>query len=176
VKAHSIGLRVNINGIDYREKVPSDITLLDYLRKNRQLMGTKKGCNAGECGTCTVLLDGRAVYSCITLAIQADGKKVETIESLGDEENLDPIQQAYVDAGAVQCGYCIPGMIMATKELLNNNSHPRAQEIREALAGNLCRCTGYRQIMEAVELAARNMSGGGTEKDHGHESYPNENS
>jgi len=169
VEDRTICLRININGIDYREDIPSDITLLDYLRKYRQLMGTKKNCGAGECGTCTVLLDGRAVYSCITLAIQAYGKKVETIESLGDEESLHPIQQAYLDAGALQCGYCTPGMIMTTKELLDNNPYPQDREIREALAGNICRCTGYRQIIEAVKLAARKMSGGKTERDDGHE-------
>lgn len=169
----TIRLKININGTDYEEDIPSDITLLDYLRKYRHLMGTKKGCGTGECGTCTVLLHGRAVYSCITLAIQAYGKKVETIESLGDEESLHPIQQAYLDAGAVQCGYCTPGMIMTTKELLDNNSSPRDPEIREALAGNICRCTGYRQIIEAVKLAAQKISDGQIERDDGHECYQN---
>jgi carbon-monoxide dehydrogenase small subunit len=173
VEGNTICLKVSINGMNYEENIPSDITLLDYLRKYRQLMGTKKGCGAGECGTCTVLLDGRAVYSCIVLAIQAYGKKVETIESLGDEESLHPIQQAYLDAGAVQCGYCIPGMIMTTKELLNNSSHPPDQQIREALAGNICRCTGYRQIIEAVKLAARKVPGKETERDDSHECYQN---
>jgi len=149
---------ININGKNYQDNVPTHITLLDYLRNYRQLTGTKKACGAGECGSCTVLLDGRAVYSCITLAIQAHGKHVETIEALGDDENLHPIQQAYIDAGAVQCGYCTPGMIMSTKELLTKKSAPQDTEIKEALAGNICRCTGYKQIVDAVKIAAEEMT------------------
>lgn len=150
-------LNINVNGKNYKDHVPTDLTLLDYLRKYRQLIGTKKACGAGECGSCTVLLDGHAVYSCITLAIQAHEKNVETIEALGDEEKLHPIQQAYIDAGAVQCGYCTPGMIMSTKELLTNNPSPQNNEIKNALAGNLCRCTGYKQIVDAVNIAGKKM-------------------
>lgn len=150
-------IKINVNGKNYQDNIPSDITLLDYLRNYRQLTGTKKACGSGECGSCTVLLNGRAVYSCITFAIQARGKQVETIEALGDEENLHPIQQAYIDAGAVQCGYCTPGMIMSTKELLKKKSLPQDTEIKEALAGNICRCTGYQQIVDAVKIAAKEM-------------------
>ena len=154
----SMLLKININGEDFLDYVPQDITLLDYLRDYRHLMGAKKACGVGECGACTVIMDGRPVYSCITMAIQAYGKKIETIEGLGDEENLHPIQQAYIEAGAIQCGYCTPGFIMSTKSLLDKNPNPKVSEIKEALAGNICRCTGYMQIIDAVELAAEKIS------------------
>lgn len=151
-------LKINVNGRDYEDYVPEDITLLDYLRNYRNLMGAKKACGSGECGACTVIMDGRAIYSCITLAVQAQGKRVETIEGLGDEANLHPIQEAYIEAGAIQCGYCTPGMVMSTKELLDRNPRPNEEEIKEALAGNLCRCTGYVQIIDAVKLASDKLA------------------
>lgn len=157
MEKHIIEIKIKVNGREYRDMIPSDLLLIDYLRKYRLLTGTKKACGAGECGACTVLLDGKAIYSCITLAIQASGKTVETIESLSDGDTLHPIQDAYLDAGAVQCGYCTPGFIMTTKALLDRNPHPGEQCIQEALAGNICRCTGYRQIIDAVRLAAERM-------------------
>ncbi len=160
-----IEVEIKVNGREYRDIIPSDMMLIDYLRKHRLLTGTKKACGAGECGACTVLLNGKAIYSCITLAIQASGKSVETIEGLSDGEELHPIQDAYIDAGAIQCGYCTPGFIMSTKALLDKDPHPSEQCIKEALAGNICRCTGYQQIIDAVELAAERT---GKEAD-GHE-------
>lgn len=151
-------LKININGDDYTEYVPQDITLLDYLRTYRRLMGAKKACGVGECGACTVLVDGRAIYSCVTMAVQVAGTRVETIEGLGDGQDIHPIQEAFIEAGAVQCGFCTPGFIMSTKSLLDKNSHPQVEEIKEALAGNLCRCTGYVQIIDAVNIAAAKMS------------------
>lgn len=151
-------VNIKVNGREYRDMIPSDMMLIDYLRKRRLLTGTKKACGAGECGACTVLMNGKAIYSCITLAIQASGKTVETIESLSDGEQLHPIQEAYIGAGAIQCGYCTPGFIMSTKALLDHDQNPSQQCIKEALAGNICRCTGYHQIIDAVNLAAEKMN------------------
>ncbi len=150
-------LELTLNGKKVRDTIPSDMMLIDYLRSVRLLTGSKKACGAGECGACTVLMNGRPIYSCITLALQADGKEIETIESLSDGDTLHPIQEAYLDAGAVQCGYCTPGMIMSTKALLQKNPRPDSQCIKEAMAGNLCRCTGYHQIIDAIQLAAERM-------------------
>jgi len=153
-------LEITVNGGPRRDWVDEDVTLLQYLREDLGLLGSKKACGAGECGACTVLLDGRPVYSCILLALQATGKCVETIESLARKDGtLHPIQEAFVAAGAIQCGFCTPGFIMSAKALLDANHHPSDQEIKEALAGNICRCTGYVQIIEAVRLAARKMYG-----------------
>lgn len=151
-----VEVRMTINGKSYQDLIPSDLLLVDYLRSYKLLTGTKKGCSSGECGACTVLLNGKPVYSCIMLAVQAEGCSIETIEGLSDGDTLHPIQEAYLDAGAVQCGFCTPGFIMTTKALLDENPHPAEQEIKEALAGNLCRCTGYKQIVDAVLLAAEN--------------------
>lgn len=151
-----VEVRMTINGKSYQDLIPSDLLLVDYLRSYKLLTGTKKGCSSGECGACTVLLNGKPVYSCIMLAVQAEGCSIETIEGLSDGDTLHPIQEAYLDAGAVQCGFCTPGFIMTTKALLDENPHPVEQEIKEALAGNLCRCTGYKQIVDAVLLAAEN--------------------
>jgi len=150
-------LEITVNGELHQDMVPDDMTLLSYLRDELNLMGTKKACGAGECGACTVLLDGRPVYSCITLALQAHGKSVLTIEGLGSGSKLHPIQEAFIESGAIQCGFCTPGFIMTTKALLDKNHNPSEEEIKEALAGNLCRCTGYVQIIEAVKLAAKKM-------------------
>lgn len=132
-------------------------TLLHLIREKARLTGTKCGCDLGECGACTVLLDGRAINSCCVLAEQVDGRRVETIEGIGAAGAPHPLQQAFMDAGAIQCGFCTPGMILSAKALLDRSPNPSRAEIREALSGNLCRCTGYAKIIEAVELAAERM-------------------
>ncbi len=152
-------LEITVNGRFYRSYIDEDTTLLDYLRRELALTGTKCACNSAECGACTVIVDGRAVYSCSMLAIQAFGKSVLTIEGVSADRAGQAIQQAYIDAGAVHCGFCTPGFIMSTKSLLERNHHPTESEIREALAGNLCRCTGYVQIVDAVMLAAERLYG-----------------
>ena len=129
---------------------PAD-SLLRTIRETIGLIGTKRGCDSGGCGCCTVLVDGKAVYSCMTMAVQ--GKKIATIEGLGENGDLDPLQQAFIDAGAVQCGYCTCGVIMASKQLLTENPNPNEDEIRKGISGNLCRCTGYQKIVDAIKLA-----------------------
>lgn len=125
--------------------------LVDTLRETLHLTGTKKGCEKGDCGACTVILNGKAVNTCLVLSVQADGAELLTIEGLGNRDNLHPIQKAFVEHGAIQCGYCIPGMIMSAKALLDANPHPDEVEIREGLSGNLCRCGGYAQMIESVK-------------------------
>jgi aerobic-type carbon monoxide dehydrogenase small subunit (CoxS/CutS family) len=150
----TLSLSLTVNGRDVTAEVPADRTLLRFLRDDMGLTGTKEGCAEGECGACTVLLDGEAVCSCLVLAAQAQGRAVVTIEGLarpGGE--LDPVQQAFVDTGAVQCGFCTPGAILAAKSLLSRTPTPTRDEIRRALGGNLCRCTGYTAIVEAVARA-----------------------
>jgi carbon-monoxide dehydrogenase small subunit len=126
-------------------------TLVDLLRYQLGLTGTKKGCEMGDCGSCTVILDGKAVNSCLVLALQADGRSIQTIEGLETGEGLHPVQEAFVEKGAIQCGFCSSGMILSAKNLLDQKSNPSETEIRRALAGNLCRCTGYQKIIEAVK-------------------------
>lgn len=150
---HSITLTVN--GEDEIVSVPSQMTLLQMLREELILTGTKNGCAAGECGACTVLVNGEAVNSCLVLAVECNGAEITTVEGLGQDSQLDPIQQALVDAGGVQCGFCIPGVLISVRALLDRNPQPTEQEIREALVGNLCRCTGYVRIVEGVKEAAR---------------------
>ena len=145
------GRRVSLDG------VPGETCLLDLLRGHLRMMGTKEGCGVGECGACTVLLDGKAVNSCLTGAWQAQGREVTTIEGLAQGNDLHPLQQAFVETGAIQCGFCTPGMIMAACDLLQSNPEPSDDEIKEALSGNLCRCTGYHDIIRAVRRAARAM-------------------
>ncbi len=142
-----------LNGERKDVEVSPEMTLLELLREVLGLTGTKEGCGEGECGACTVLLDGRPVYSCLLLAAQVDGREVETIEGVGTEEEPHPLQRAFVKKGAVQCGFCTPGMIMTAKALLEENPKATRSEIREAIVGNLCRCTGYWQIIEAIEAA-----------------------
>ncbi len=145
---------VTVNGVTHDLAVEPRRTLAELLREDLGLTGTKKGCGIGDCGACTVLLDGVATFSCLTLAIQADGCQVETVEGLAEGNKLSRLQQAFVNQGAIQCGFCTPGTLMMSTELLRNNSKPSEQEIRRAISGNLCRCTGYQKIVEAIQLAA----------------------
>jgi carbon-monoxide dehydrogenase small subunit len=147
-------ITVTINGSDEYLTVPSNLTLLEMLRDRLALTGTKNGCEAGECGACTVLLDGEPVNSCMVLAIETDGRAVTTIEGLAPDGQLTPLQEAFVAHNAVQCGFCTPGMLISAHALLERNSDPTDEEIKEALVGNLCRCTGYLRIIEAVRTAA----------------------
>jgi carbon-monoxide dehydrogenase small subunit len=151
--AHSI--TVTVNGRREYLTVPSHMTLLQMLREKLALTGTKNGCAAGECGACTVLVDGEPVNSCMMLALEADGCEVITVEGLVEDGQLSPLQQAFVDHNAVQCGFCTPGVLASAHALMKRNPHPSEQEIREALVGNLCRCTGYLRIVQAVQSAAQ---------------------
>ena len=148
-------MKLTINGQEIARDVAQHHTLLEFLRDDIGLTGTKECCAEGECGACTVLLDGKAINSCLVLAAEADGSIVTTIEGLEKDGQLDPLQQAFIDKGAVQCGFCIPGMIMAAKYLLQENSNPTETEIKQGLAGNLCRCAGYSRILAAVKEASR---------------------
>lgn len=154
----TIHICIAINGKKYSSDVLPNLTLLDFLRESIGFMGVKKGCDSGHCGACTVLLEGKAVNSCMLLAVQADGKRVITIEGLNEGEKLHPIQQAFIEENAIQCGFCTPGMIMSAKDLLDKNFNPTDLEIKEALSGNLCRCTGYTKIINAVKNAADKLS------------------
>jgi carbon-monoxide dehydrogenase small subunit len=148
-------VELEVNGRVYGVEARADERLLDLLRDRLGLMGTKEGCGIGECGACTVIMNGKAVNACMVPAGSAEGARILTIEGLeGPGGKLHPIQQAYIDAGAVQCGYCTPGMIMSTFALLKKHPDPKDEEIKEALSGNLCRCTGYTQIIDAVRLAS----------------------
>ena len=143
-----------VNGEHYEGLVKTTTTLLDFLRDSLFMTGTKEGCSTGECGACTVILDGKAVNSCLVLAVDADGCEVTTVEGLGEKDNPSPLQKAFVEHGAIQCGYCTPGMLMSAKALLDRNQNPSEEDIKVALGGNLCRCGGYSQIIEAVKSAA----------------------
>jgi carbon-monoxide dehydrogenase small subunit len=153
-------ISVTVNGSQEYLEVPSNMTLLQMLRDKLALTGTKNGCAAGECGACTVLVDGEPLNSCMMLAVEADGRAVITVEGLARQDHLAPLQEAFVEHNAVQCGFCTPGMLISAHALLKRNPHPTEQEIREALVGNLCRCTGYVRIVQAVQAAAEE---GGTE-------------
>ncbi|MGA2027304.1 MAG: (2Fe-2S)-binding protein [Syntrophobacteraceae bacterium] len=146
-----------INGMIFEEEIDHRRTLLEVLRENFGLLGTHKGCDEGQCGACTVLVDGKAVNSCLVLAASAQGKEITTIEGLAQGDKLHPIQEEFINAGAIQCGFCTPGMILTAKALLDKNPDPTENEIRNGLCGNLCRCTGYFQIIEAVSKAAERM-------------------
>jgi len=152
-----VKIQCSVNGRHIERDIDPDVRLLDLLREYLHLTGTKEGCGEGECGACTVLMDGKAVNSCLILALQADGAEIITVEGLADGHALHPIQQAYVETGAVQCGFCTPGFIMATYALLKEIPNPSEEEILASLEGNLCRCTGYSKILEAVKLAAIRM-------------------
>ena len=147
-------IRLTVNGTPHEVEVPTYRTLLDCLRNDLGLTGSKEGCGVGVCGACTVLLDDRMISSCIALAVFADGRAVTTVEGLAEDERLHPVQQAFVDAGGFQCGICTPGQVVAAKALLDANPHPNDDEIREWMAGNLCRCTGYYKILESIHTAA----------------------
>jgi len=142
---------LTVNGQKYEVAVASNQTLVDVLRYELGLTGTKKGCEMGDCGSCTVIMDGKPVNSCLVLACQADGRNIETIEGVKTGQGLHPVQEAFVQKGAIQCGFCSSGMILSAKSLLDRNDKPSEKEIRKALSGNLCRCTGYQKIIEAVQ-------------------------
>lgn len=150
---------MKVNGTQVTVDVDPGMRLLDVLRDVLGLTGTKEGCGEGECGVCSVILDGKIVDSCLVLAPQVQGREIITIEGVARNGELDILQEAFLEAGAVQCGFCTPGMILAGKALLDKNSHPDRQEIARAISGNLCRCTGYAKIVKAVELAAARRSG-----------------
>jgi carbon-monoxide dehydrogenase small subunit len=152
-------IRLTVNGISYELDVKPWETLVDVLRNDLGLTGTKEGCGLGECGACTVIMEGKVVNSCLVLAAEADGKKITTIEGLADGDKLHPIQEAFVEQGGLQCGFCTPGMILSTKALLDENTNPSEEEIRRGIAGNLCRCTGYTKIIESIKAAAENLQG-----------------
>ncbi len=155
----TLTLTLTVNGEPRTVAFPVHHTLLEVLREELGLTGTKHGCELGECGTCTVLVDGRPVLSCLLLAAEAEGKRIETVEGLQDGNRLHPLQETFADLGAAQCGYCTPGILMAAKALLAENARPTRAEVRAALGGNLCRCTGYVKILEAVEGAAARLRG-----------------
>ncbi|MFX1265937.1 MAG: (2Fe-2S)-binding protein [Promethearchaeota archaeon] len=145
---------IKVNGQEYEIAVESGRTLLDVLRYELGLTGTKEGCGTGSCGSCTVLLDGEAVNSCLVFAVEVEGKEVTTIEGLSQQGRLHPLQQAFIDEGAVQCGFCTPGVILTAKAFLDSNPNPDESRIRQAIAGNLCRCTGYDKIVRAIMKVA----------------------
>ncbi|MBW2121324.1 MAG: (2Fe-2S)-binding protein [Deltaproteobacteria bacterium] len=154
-------LKVLVNGEPREVAVSPKTTLVEMLRNELGLTGTKRACNSGACGSCTVLVDGKAVNSCSVLALQVQGRQITTIEGLAEGARLHPIQEAFLDHGGLQCGFCTPGMIMAAKALLDENPNPSRQAIKEAIAGNLCRCTGYVRIVDSIALAARRMKEAG---------------
>jgi aerobic-type carbon monoxide dehydrogenase small subunit (CoxS/CutS family) len=150
-----IMIKFILNGKSVQVDVPAHWTLLRLLREKLGLTGTKEGCGIGECGACTVLLDGMPIHSCLLLAPKVEGREVQTIEGLGSRESLHPLQQSFIDHGAIQCGFCTPGILMSSKALLEKNPHPNREEVKEAISGHLCRCTGYHQIIEAIEAAVK---------------------
>ncbi len=151
-------IKLTVNGQEYEVAVEPNRSLLDVLRDDLELTGTKKGCETGDCGACTVILDGKPVNSCLVLAVSAKDKDILTIEGVAQGGKLHPVQEAFINYGAIQCGYCTPGMILSAKALLDENPHPTEWEVREAIAGNLCRCTGYVKIVQAILAAAEEMS------------------
>ena len=152
-------ISLKVNGMDYDIAADTSTTLVDVLREDLGLTGVKKGCDDGDCGACTILMDGKAAASCTTLAAAAQGHEITTIEGLAKKGKLHPMQQAFIDCFAIQCGYCTPGMILSAKALLDENPNAAEDEIREALHGNICRCTGYKKIVEAIEAARDEMNG-----------------
>ena len=154
----NILIEFTINGEKRKVQTTPSKRLLDLIRDDLHLTGTKEGCGKGECGACTVILNGELVASCLILAPQVDGAQIMTIEGLSREGELHPIQQAFIETGAVQCGFCIPGMILAAKKILDNNLHPGKNEIKRGISGNICRCTGYQKIFDAIKLAGEKLS------------------
>jgi aerobic-type carbon monoxide dehydrogenase small subunit (CoxS/CutS family) len=155
-------LTLTVNGEERQLFVPVHKTLLEVLREDLELTGTKHGCELGECGTCTVLMDSEPVLSCLVLPVECQGRQIKTVEGMASGSQLHPLQQAFAELGAAQCGYCTPGILLTAEALLDDTPNPTRDEIREALAGNLCRCTGYTKILDAVELAALRMKGAHT--------------
>jgi aerobic-type carbon monoxide dehydrogenase small subunit (CoxS/CutS family) len=155
---NKVRLKLNVNGEERELLAPVHHTLLEVLREELGLTGTKHGCELGECGTCTVLVDGRPVLSCLALPVECEGREITTVEAMAGAAGLHPLQQAFVELGAAQCGYCTPGFLLVAQALLEENPRPTRTEIAEATAGNLCRCTGYLKIFEAIELAAQRMT------------------
>ncbi len=151
-------IQLHVNGDLYELSVAPNQTLLDILRDNLSLTGTKKGCDAGSCGACTVIMDGEPILSCLTLAIRCHNKNITTIEGMADNGRLHPLQESAIEQNAVQCGYCTPGWLLSAKVLLDNNPNPTAEEVKEGIAGNLCRCTGYIKIEQAILAAAEKMA------------------
>ena len=152
-------IRLIVNEQEYELLIEPHKTLLDVLRNDLDLTGTKRGCNSGECGACTVLLEGIPILSCMTLACEVEGKKIQTIEGIAQNGELHPVQKAFIECGAIQCGFCIPGMVLSAVALLNSNPNPNTDEIKKAISGNLCRCTGYIKIIEAIQQAAHALEG-----------------
>ena len=151
-------IHFKVNGNPVEVSVKSNMTLADLLRTKLSMTGTKKGCERGNCGACTVVMNGKAVLSCLVLAPRADGTDILTVEGLGTPTNLHPLQQAFIDRGAIQCGFCIPGMFMSAKALLDENPKPTREDVKKAIAGNLCRCTGYTRQIDAILDAAQKLS------------------
>ena len=148
---------LKVNGISYQVEIEPWRTLVEVLRETLGFTGTKKSCNEGECGACTVMMDGRPVASCLVLAVDAQGKEIVTIEGLSEGERLHPIQEAFLKHGAIQCGFCTPGMVISAKALLDQNPRPTVTEVRKAISGNLCRCTGYQHIVDSIMAASKMM-------------------
>jgi carbon-monoxide dehydrogenase small subunit len=148
-------IRLKVNGDVYELSVDSNEILIDVLRNRLDLTGTKEGCGAGDCGACTVMIDGRSVNSCLMLAVEAEGRDILTIEGVAKDGKLDPVQKAFIDEGAIQCGFCTPGMVLSTKALLEENPYPTEEDIRKSIAGNICRCTGYQKIVRAIQEVSR---------------------
>jgi len=159
-----VTVTINVNGETRTASVPPETSLLRMLRDNLNLTGAKLGCDVGDCGACTVIVDGKPVNSCLMLAAQADGRTVLTIEGLATADRFHPLQKAFETYGSLQCGFCGPGVLMSAKALLDENPNPSPFEIRDALGGNLCRCTGYTKMIEAIQVAARTMRGEPAEK------------
>ena len=153
-----VKITVTVNGVPYEREVEPRLLLSDFIRHDLKLTGTHVGCEHGLCGACTILFDGQSVRSCIMFAVMADGHKIETVESLGTPEHLHPLQEAFMEKHALQCGFCTPGFLMTLVDYLGDNKNPTDEEIREAIDGNFCRCTGYENIVEAVKLAAKKMA------------------
>ena len=150
-------ISITVNGVSHAMEVDPRLLLIDLLRAHLELTGTKSGCGHGDCGACTVLVDGKPANACLFLAVEVDGKKVTTIEGLAEGDRLHPVQQAFIDHGAMQCGFCIPGMILSAKALLDETPHPTEEQVRDAIAGNLCRCTGYAKIVQAILSVSKSL-------------------
>jgi aerobic carbon-monoxide dehydrogenase small subunit len=155
----SVTINTKINGQAVSATAEASTSLLDFLRDTLELKGSKLCCNTGECGACSIIYNGKPINSCVTLAADANGAEITTIEGLADGDKLHPVQQAFIDTGAVQCGYCTPGYIISVKALLDRTTKPTAEDIEEAVSGNICRCTGYAKIVDAIQLAADRIAG-----------------